>query len=175
MREFSKKSVKNCQKSTFRYLEKGVSRTSSGRHASTEKDRALWFFSTGLQRTNLNLQTGLRSNGVSVPEKSRFSDMGGWKGPPPMTKRVKDTETNTIFFLKLKTLRTMKWILVDMGHMALIGWLLQRAFRSLGVGFALVLKLSGHVSVSSQKWESRHFNEFHQWQLQKRFLKSKIS
>ena len=40
----------------------------------------LWFFSTGPQQTNLNLQTGLRSNGGSVPEKSRFSDRGGLKG-----------------------------------------------------------------------------------------------
>ena len=53
---------------------KRCSRTSSGRHASTEKDRALCFFSPGPQRTNLSLQTGLRSNGGSVPEKSRFSD-----------------------------------------------------------------------------------------------------
>ena len=32
------------------------------------------FFSTGPQRTNLNLQTGLRSIGCLVVEKSRFSD-----------------------------------------------------------------------------------------------------
>ena len=34
------------------------------------------FFSTGPQWTNLNLQTGLRSIGCSVVEKSRFSDGG---------------------------------------------------------------------------------------------------
>ena len=53
---------------------KSLSRTLSGCHAQTKKDRALWFCSTGPQQTNLNLQTGLRSNGGSVPEKSRFSD-----------------------------------------------------------------------------------------------------
>ena len=40
---------------------KRCSGTLSGRHASTEKDRALWFFCPGPQRTNLNLQTGLRN------------------------------------------------------------------------------------------------------------------
>ena len=42
----------------------------------------LWLFFTGPQWTNLNLQTGLRSNGGSVPEKLQFSDRGGLKGPP---------------------------------------------------------------------------------------------
>ena len=45
---------------------KRCSRTSSDRHPSTEKDRVLWFSSPGPQRTYLNLQTGLRSNGRSV-------------------------------------------------------------------------------------------------------------
>ena len=35
---------------------KRCSLTSSGRHDQTEKDRALWIFSTIQQRTNLNLQ-----------------------------------------------------------------------------------------------------------------------
>ena len=33
--------------------------------------------------TNLNIQTGLRSNWGSVPRKSRFSDRG-WRFPPPL-------------------------------------------------------------------------------------------
>ena len=40
-------------------------RTLSDRHDQTETDRALWFFSTGPKQTNLNLQTGLSSNGGS--------------------------------------------------------------------------------------------------------------
>ena len=48
---------------------KWCSRTSSGRHALTKKDRTLWGFFPGPQRTNLSLQTGLRSNRGSVPEK----------------------------------------------------------------------------------------------------------
>ena len=32
----------------------------------------------------MNLQTGLRSNVGSVPDKSLFSDRGGLKGPPPL-------------------------------------------------------------------------------------------
>ena len=39
-------------------------------------------FSTEPQRTNMNLQTGLRSNGGPVLEKSRFSDRGGHLPPP---------------------------------------------------------------------------------------------
>ena len=68
-------------------------RTLSDRHDQTETDRALWFFSTGSQRTNLNLQTGLRSSKGLVPEKSQFSDRDGLKGPPPIPKTV---QTNTI-------------------------------------------------------------------------------
>ena len=48
----------------------------SDRHDQTKTDRVLWSFSTGPQQTNLNLQTGLRSIGCSVVEKSRFSDRG---------------------------------------------------------------------------------------------------
>ena len=51
-------------------------RTLSDRHDKTETDRALWFFSTGPQRINLSLQTGFRSAGCLVAEKS-FSDGGG--------------------------------------------------------------------------------------------------
>ena len=36
-------------------------RTLSDRYDQTETARALWVFSTGPQRTNMNLQTGLRS------------------------------------------------------------------------------------------------------------------
>ena len=63
-------------------------RTLSDRHDQTETDRALWFFSTGPQQTNLNLQTGLRSIGCSAVEKSRFSDRGGClraPSPPALT------------------------------------------------------------------------------------------
>ena len=45
-------------------------------HQNNQEDRALWFFSTRPQRTNLNVQTGLRSNEGSVLEKSLFSDRG---------------------------------------------------------------------------------------------------
>ena len=38
---------------------------------------------------NLNLQTGLRSNGGSVPEKSRFSNSGGPRRPSSVPERVK--------------------------------------------------------------------------------------
>ena len=37
----------------------------------------------------MNLQTGLRSNKGSVPEKSQFSDRGGLKGLPPYLKGLK--------------------------------------------------------------------------------------
>ena len=66
-------------------------RTLSDRHDQTETDRALWFFSTGPQWTNSNLQTGLRFSRGSVPEKSQFSDRGLWLRPPGIT-RVKVSE-----------------------------------------------------------------------------------
>ena len=47
----------NRRKSQFRYLEKSALEC---RRAET--DTTLWFLSTGPQRTNLSLQTGLRSN-----------------------------------------------------------------------------------------------------------------
>ena len=50
--------------------------TLSDRHDQTETDRALWVFSTGPQRTNSNLQTGLRSTGLTVVEKTLVSDEG---------------------------------------------------------------------------------------------------
>ena len=43
-------------------------RTLSDRHDQTETDRALWFVSTGPQRTNSSLQTYLRSTGFSVSQ-----------------------------------------------------------------------------------------------------------
>ena len=75
------------------------SRTFSDRHNQTKADRALWFFSTEAQRTNLNLQTGLRSIGCSVVEKSRFSDRGWWL--PPRIIRVLLSQLKTKYFLKL--------------------------------------------------------------------------
>ena len=47
------------------------------------------FFSTGLQLTNLNLQTSLRSIGCSVVENRDFSDRGWCLRPPPALTRVK--------------------------------------------------------------------------------------
>ena len=64
-------------------------RTLSERHDQTETDRALWFFSTGSQRTNLN--------GGSVTEKSRFSDRGGHLAPPPRLIRVKQFLVDTVY------------------------------------------------------------------------------
>ena len=57
-------------------------RTLSDRYDQTETDRVLWSFSTGPQRTNLNLQTGLRSNGGSVPylkglRSNKYTKFGG--------------------------------------------------------------------------------------------------
>ena len=49
-------------------------RTLSDRHDQTETDRALWFFSTGPQRTNWSLQTGLGSDGCSL-QRNRDSTM----------------------------------------------------------------------------------------------------
>ena len=63
----------NRQKSQFRYLKKGALELS---RAATTKPRQIEhsvFFSTGPQRTNLSLQTGLGSNGCSGAEKTRFS------------------------------------------------------------------------------------------------------
>ena len=70
-------------------------RTLSDRHDQTETDRALWFFSTGPQWTNSNLQTGFRSIGCLVVEKSRFSDRGWWFGkvcPRTFSDRQNQTE-----------------------------------------------------------------------------------
>ena len=73
-------------KISFSLFGKRCSPTPSGRHASTEKDRALWVFSPGSQRTNMSLQTGLRSNGGSFPENHDFPrprDKLGLKGNEP--------------------------------------------------------------------------------------------
>ena len=62
----------NRQKSYFCYLEKGALKLY---RAATTKPRQIEhsvFYSTGPQRTNSSLQTGLRSNGGLVPEKSLF-------------------------------------------------------------------------------------------------------
>ena len=62
----------NRRKSQFGYLEESaleVSRAAATKPRQIER-------STGPQRTNLNLQTGLRSIRCSVVEKSRFSDRG---------------------------------------------------------------------------------------------------
>ena len=50
-------------------------------------DLSCWLY--GPKQTNLNLQTGLRSIGCSVVEKSRFSDRGWWLHPPPALARGK--------------------------------------------------------------------------------------
>ena len=66
--------MKNRQISKFRYLEKGALELY---RAATTKPRQIersGFFSTGPQRTNLSLQTGLESAGCSVVEKTRFSE-----------------------------------------------------------------------------------------------------
>ena len=52
-------------------------RTLSDRHDQTETDRALRFFSTGPQWTNLSLQTALGLTGCSLVENTQFSDGGG--------------------------------------------------------------------------------------------------
>ena len=57
----------------------------SDRHDQTETDRALWFVSTGPQRTNSSLQTGLRSIGCLVLEKLRYFRQGIIIPPPVLT------------------------------------------------------------------------------------------
>ena len=77
------KTRQNRRKSQFRYLEKGGLELHRVAMLKPRKIELSGFFSPGPQRTNLNLQTGLRSNGGLVPEKSRFSDRGGHLAPPP--------------------------------------------------------------------------------------------
>ena len=74
----------------YRSSLKRCSRTLPGRHDKTEKDRALWFFSTGPQRTNLNLQTVLKSIECLVLKISGFTNKGWWPKPPKPNKG-KDT------------------------------------------------------------------------------------
>ena len=70
-------------------MEKGVLELLRAATIKPRKIERSGFFSTGPQWTNMNLQTGLRYNKGLVPEKSRFSDRGGLKGPPPVPERVK--------------------------------------------------------------------------------------
>ena len=47
------------------------------------QDRVLWFFSTGPQQTNSNIQTGLRFDGGSVPLNLDFkTEDDDWPSPP---------------------------------------------------------------------------------------------
>ena len=46
------------------------------------QDRVLWFFSTGPQQTNSNIQTGLRFDGGSVPLNLDFpTEDDDWPSP----------------------------------------------------------------------------------------------
>ena len=67
----------------FCYLEKRVLEVHQAATLEPRKIERSIFFPTGPQRTNLNLQASLRSNGGLVPEKSLFSDREGHLAPPP--------------------------------------------------------------------------------------------
>ena len=77
------------RKSHFRFLEKGALKPHRAVTTKLRQIERFGFFSTGPQRTNLSLQTGLWSNGCSGVEKMRFYDGGGGLRPPPALIRFK--------------------------------------------------------------------------------------
>ena len=73
-------------------MEKDVYKLRQAAMIKLRKIECSGFFSTGPQQTNSNLQTSIRSNGGSVPEKSRFSD----------GKRVSETSLCFVLYKPIK-------------------------------------------------------------------------